>query len=505
MQGHRPKKAVSFDQFHPFKSAPPETEGAQILSESAAELFGVINRIQRGLLGDFSPEVRASHTYLDTQDHPGCPLLMIDLDNFKGINDRFVHLFGDNVLTRASSTIRRLFRGGDIIGRVGGDEFMVLMKDVRNEQLVEQRCTLLLDELSELFHDAPHDIQISCSVGVALSPQHGNSFQELFQHADHALYFSKQSGKHCFTIYQSMLELPVLEAERSSTPIDSNEQSSVTNSSLVRMVFRRLSTSRDINKTIQEVLAAVGQHSNVSRIYIFENNDANTHCSNTFEWCNEGITPQIGNLQEISYADDIPGWESNYDENGVLFWTDISKVDPVYRAILEPQGVKSMLHCAIRENGVFRGYIGLDECTTIRVWTQEQIDILTFLGEVVAAFLLKKRSQDKTDAMSANLHSILDSQSNWCYVIDPATYRLCYINGKTQSAIPDLRLGNVCYEKIMHTSAPCENCPMAKMGEKGFAKTRIRSQYLGAHVVAESAKISWNGRQACLITCREPD
>ena len=447
----------------------------------------------------------AIRTHLENHENSGCALLMIDLDNFKGINDRFGHLFGDTVLTRTALAIRKLFRGGDIIGRVGGDEFMVLMKDVSDEQLVRNRCTMLLNDLSTLFDDSPHDFQMACSVGAALAPSHGRSFQELFQHADQALYHAKSGGKNRFTIYRDDMSMPAPNLAHSATPIDSNEQAGLSNSSLVRMVFHRLSTSKDVEHTIQDVLNAVGQHSNVSRIYIFENNDENTHCSNTFEWCNEGIEPQIDMLQNVSYADDIPGWESNYDENGVLFWTDISKVRPEYRAILEPQGIKSMLHCAIRENGVFRGYIGLDECVTHRIWTQEQIDLLTFLAEVVAAFLLKKRSQDKTEAMSANLHSILDSQSNWCYVIDPEHYRLQYINGKTHSAIPHLCMGDVCYEKIMHRSSPCEHCPMAAMGDRGFAKALIHSRYLETPVVAEAARIQWNGSEACLITCREPD
>ena len=447
----------------------------------------------------------AIRTYLEGSETPNSALLMIDLDNFKGINDRFGHLFGDTVLTRTALTIRRLFRGGDIIGRVGGDEFMVLMKDVSDEQLVRSRCTMLLDELGTLFDDSPHDFQMACSIGAALSPSHGCSFQELFQHADQALYHAKLGGKNRFTIYRDDLDMPALNASHSATPIDSNEQSGLSNSSLVRMVFHRLSTSKDVERTIQDVLNAVGQHSNVSRIYIFENNDENTHCSNTFEWCNEGIEPQIDMLQNVSYIDDIPGWESVYDENGVLFCTDISTMRKEYRDILEPQGIKSMLHCAIRENGVFRGYIGLDECVTHRIWTQEQIDLLTFLAEVVAAFLLKKRSQDKTEAMSANLRSILDSQRNWCYVIDPESYRLQYINGKTHAAIPDLHIGDICHEKIMHRSTPCENCPMASMGERGFAKTLISSQYLDTPVVAESTRIHWNGNEACLITCREPD
>ena len=273
----------------------------------------------------------------------------------------------------------------------------------------------------------------------------------------------------------------------------------------MRAVFHQLSHSKDLERTIEEVLAMVGELTNVSRVYIFENNEENTHCSNTFEWCNEGIPPQKDFLQDICYETDIPGWESNYDENGLLFWTDISKVRQEYRDILEPQGVKSMLHCAIRENGVFRGYVGLDECSSNRVWTQDLIDILAFLAEVVVSFLLKKRTQDKTDAMFANLRSILDSQNNWVYVIDPDNFRLRYINENTIQAIPTLKLGDVCYRAIMQRDTPCENCPMKKQESGRPASSVIVSRSLGIPVVAEAASISWNGSKACLLTCRKQD
>ncbi len=444
----------------------------------------------------------AIRTYLDAREHSGCALLMIDLDDFKGINDQFGHLFGDTVLTRVARTIRRLFRNGDLIGRVGGDEFMVLMKDVHDVKLLEDRCKLLLDEFGELFREGEQTCHVGCSVGVALAPEHGTTFHELFYHADQALYHAKQSGKNSFTLYEQDLNITI---QQFSTPIDSNEQPGLANSSLVRAVFHQLSHSNDLEKTIQDVLALVGQRTNVSRVYIFENNDENTHCSNTFEWCNDGISPEKDNLQNICYETDLPDWESNYDERGILFCTDISQLPPVPRALVEAQGIKSLLHCAIREHGVFRGYIGLDECEAPRIWTQEQVDILVFLSEVVASFLLKKRLQDKADALTANLYNILGTQHNWMYVIDPATYQLSYINAKTMQAIPKLCLGDVCYRAIMGQDTPCADCPLAKLDRQGFARSRIHSQKLGVPVVSEANRIQWDGREAVLITCRRPD
>ena len=132
----------------------------------------------------------------------------------------------------------------------------------------------------------------------------------------------------------------------------------------------------------------------MSRAYIFENNEENTTCSNTFEWCNEGIEPQIEELQGVSYIDDIPGWPQVYNEKGILYCTDITQLAPQFRAILEPQGIKSMLQCAIIDQGVFRGYVGFDECISNRLWTQEQLYQLEFLAEALSVFLIRRRMSD---------------------------------------------------------------------------------------------------------------
>ena len=101
----------------------------------------------------------------------------------------------------------------------------------------------------------------------------------------------------------------------------------------------------------------------VSRAYIFENTEDNRFCCNTFEWCNEGISSQIEHLRQVSYQEDLGGtYLHHFNEDGVFYCQDVKKLPPEHYAILAPKGVKSMLQCAIRDNGQFRGYVGFDEC-----------------------------------------------------------------------------------------------------------------------------------------------
>lgn len=116
-------------------------------------------------------------------------MLVIDLDDFKGVNDRCGHLHGDEVLIRAAGAIKKLFRAEDLVARIGGDEFLVMMRGVSQRSIVEARCCRLRQALRDGVPEKPE-----CSVGIAMWPVHGSGYQELFQKADDAMYAAKKTG-----------------------------------------------------------------------------------------------------------------------------------------------------------------------------------------------------------------------------------------------------------------------------------------------------------------------
>jgi len=132
-------------------------------------------------------------------------LLVIDIDNFKNVNDSHGHLAGDEVIVDISTKIKNQFREGDIIGRIGGDEFVVFLKDIPLLG-VKKKCEIL----QGLFHSVhPKDDQyykVSGSVGVAVYPRDGKSYRELFLKADTAMYAAKGEGKDAYCMYSEELK-----------------------------------------------------------------------------------------------------------------------------------------------------------------------------------------------------------------------------------------------------------------------------------------------------------
>lgn len=132
------------------------------------------------------------------QKAPGL-MILFDLDNFKSLNEKNGHLFGDQILKHvarlAESNIRRL----DLAARVGGNEFLIYLHEAMSEEIMVMYCHMLSLALKQNYQGSEYTI----SIGAAAYPGDGMTYEELFTHASQALYASKSNGKNCFTFYQS--------------------------------------------------------------------------------------------------------------------------------------------------------------------------------------------------------------------------------------------------------------------------------------------------------------
>ena len=148
-------------------------------------------------------------TRLDLQENSNNPadqfyvLLLLDLDNFKMLNDGMGHAFGDKVLQLVASQLKQQIRQQDLLARLGGDEFALVSwgeDATKRADVIAQR---LLDCLGHTYEIDGINLQICCSIGIAISPLHCDSADTLLKHADMALYAAKSAGKNTFRFYES--------------------------------------------------------------------------------------------------------------------------------------------------------------------------------------------------------------------------------------------------------------------------------------------------------------
>jgi diguanylate cyclase (GGDEF)-like protein len=158
--------------------------------------------VMDGLTGLFNHGYFQESLALQAREHveSGQPytLLMIDLDNFKEINDTFGHLAGDEVLKAVANTLNACIRKEDIAARYGGEEFAVLLPRCPKDQadVIAERIRSTVSEMDVKVESVEGSIHVTLSVGLASFPSEGGDHQRILEKADHALYIAKRQGKN---------------------------------------------------------------------------------------------------------------------------------------------------------------------------------------------------------------------------------------------------------------------------------------------------------------------
>jgi PAS domain S-box/diguanylate cyclase (GGDEF) domain len=132
-------------------------------------------------------------------------LMFVDFDDFKSINDHYGHLQGDKILIYVISRIKEVFSEGEIIGRIGGDEFVVFAGDLKNIEEGLEKAALLKKELDTNYESGTDSIRISASIGLAIYPEDGLYYEQLIDRADQALYYVKEQGKNNYMLFSSVI------------------------------------------------------------------------------------------------------------------------------------------------------------------------------------------------------------------------------------------------------------------------------------------------------------
>lgn len=155
-------------------------------------LTGLYNRRR------FQQEVE-KHMYDEAESGKGS-IILLDMDYFKEINDTYGHAEGDIVLKHFAEALLQTFRRRDLVGRLGGDEFIVFLRDVTNKDILNRR----MEELKRVLAGIEAH-PVSCSVGISFIKRDGLSYDAYVKEADEALYYSKQKGRNCYSYYDEIV------------------------------------------------------------------------------------------------------------------------------------------------------------------------------------------------------------------------------------------------------------------------------------------------------------
>lgn len=180
-------------------------EGRDISQRKAAEEL-VLKQAHFDSLTDlpnrFLTLDRLSHLLIEAERyHHHVAVLFLDLDDFKKINDSLGHEAGDKLLIEAAKRLSNVVRSGDTVGRLGGDEFIILLGNLRHRVDTASVIENIISNFRNTFYIDNRELMVTTSIGVALYPNDGTTESELLRNADSAMYHSKEHGRNTFTYY----------------------------------------------------------------------------------------------------------------------------------------------------------------------------------------------------------------------------------------------------------------------------------------------------------------
>ncbi len=441
---------------------------------------------------------------LKSSDGENHALFMIDIDNFKGINDNLGHYFGDEVLKEIATGLHSVFRESDLIARIGGDEFIVFLEDVLDFKLLSEKAAKILEVYQKTYSGEYKDYSISGSVGISIFPQNGTTYEELYKNADKALYQAKLSGKNRYVHYSDDLRIGTM---RNITKIENADKiaSAFFDYDLISAIFNILYERNGDEVAINSALKYICQTYDADRSYIFESLDKGATYDNTFEYCKKGISSESDNLQGLPgdiFADFIEN-----AHNGIIYSNNLRETlqtDSTFE-VMDNQGILSFVHAQIKKDGIMDFFIGLDDCTKTRVWKEREINSLQYIGKMISIILQGTHLREKVDLLNENNKNsahILDSTDEIVYISDTETYDLLYLNQTAITAVgnpsKEVWRSKKCYEILQSLTAPCSFCTNHLLTQDKFYEWSYYNPSLDRNFLLKDKLIPFNGTLARL-------
>lgn len=318
----------------------------------------------------------------------GVAVIMLDIDNFKNVNDTYGHLFGDEVITAVADVIKKVIGKSGVAGRVGGDEFMVILENTGDEMTLRNYLRGIKMNVGALFLDKVGNNKITCSIGVSRSGVDSDNFRELYQIADKALYLAKEKGKNRYIIYKPELHgaFRLSEGEADLTDIKeafySEKELFTFNRSLADLVLKGSGELSELLEqmahvlTVARVLVFWGEKREVIGAYplSLKENQYHEACFEQEEYVQLFLNDmlQIGNVHKLEYS--MPEAHRLYSENNVC----------------------SVLQHYLRDSeGNIKGFVTVEECSQVRGFPKLAVQIFESMCKILNAVLLREEAEKK--------------------------------------------------------------------------------------------------------------
>ena len=380
-------------------------------------------------------------------------LMSIDLDNFKEVNDLLGHAQGDKVLVDTAAALNDIFKGGDIVGRIGGDEFVVFIKNLNVISDADILAGKVVRNVSFDFEYEGTPIRVTCSVGVAIFPYHGSDYEELFSKADKAVYTAKANGKCGYRIYDAATTM-AYHATRRNTEYNP-EKGMEMNRNIEDLVMQVLFEDKIMESALKSVIELITAKYHFHRGYVCGNESL--PISRTVQFAASGY--ESGRETKEDYELKRVVSEILYEsfcKTTIIHDYDLTAVE--MHDYFQAKGIKSMFYYPITSHGEFQGAIIFENHEDVQLeFKESEMEEIRSLMRILEAHILQIGLMDRLQDFATQI-AIFDNMDSYIYIVNPDTYELSFINKKVLMGSPEVKIGDICYKALQDRDAPCENC-----------------------------------------------
>ncbi len=335
--------------------------------------------------------------------------LILDIDNVAILNEKMGVAFGDEILKNIASDIENIFYPTDVLGRVGGDEFVILMKNINCISDIDKKIKEIQKVVNRTYVGETMNFGSTVGVGASVFPIDGVDFDVLYEKAEKALFHAKEVGKNCYGFYDSSKEdiykkyrLEEKHEKIRQAELDHDDLQENASDSLIELAFKLIEESKDTDSAINLLIRQVARQMNLGGICIRERVGKQYKVNYPYQCCNN----VEWNLEETGCMEyNKEQWERIIEEfrlgNGLLCISDVSKeMDDTRRKLMLAYGVRSCARCAFYDKGEFVGNIDFLDFNQRREWSKEDIITMRAVTNVVSSYLLKMKAyEDASDTV----------------------------------------------------------------------------------------------------------
>ena len=314
-------------------------------------------------------------------------IAILDVDQFKSVNDTFGHLYGDKVLARVGGRLKEIVGEDGVIGRIGGDEFMIVFNGLDDDQVLRGMLRAIRTQIKWEFAEDFENLSITCSIGASIFPVNGRDYEDLFKKADCCLYIAKEKGIDRYVFFRDEMHRASYEAM-----LNQNQLNAMKN-------------PREIRE-LKNVASFMENAMTDSRKAIL---DAMRHMKDTFGIDNINIYYGEGMKKVYSFGSDIPEakdamyvfseeFQKLMGENErflqIGFADTFSDITPDFCGRMKAERIASTIQCYIGDKRNIKGLVTFNKCREASQWANYEIDCARIFAAVLSSMALNDIGTD---------------------------------------------------------------------------------------------------------------